>query len=127
MFMNFIYYLHLHYIIQGFIDGGRHNNSSSNGEAKRRRLDSRSPPPSPPYTAAHRPLPAMTPPYTPTVGRSLTPPYPAPPPPPPIRPPMDGGWPVYTTTDIDSGSQYSDNSQVRRYLLFILMQTYCYV
>jgi hypothetical protein len=109
MFKNFIYYFHFSYI-QGFIDGGRHNSSSSNGEAKRRRLDSRSPPPSPPYTAAHRPLPAMTPPYTPTVGRSLTPPYPAPPPPPPIRPPRDG-WPAYTT-DIDSSQYSSENSQV---------------
>jgi hypothetical protein len=73
--------------IQGFIDGGR----TGNGESKRRRLDSSRSPER--YTAAHRPLPAMTPPYTPNLidrpPPSLTPPYPAPPPPPPIVPRRD--------------------------------------
>ena len=95
--------------IQGFIDGGRNGGSSeynsggSNSDSKRRRLDSRSPPEQR-YTAAHRPLPAMTPPYTPIdrVPASLTPPFPAPPPPPPAPPPDN--WPYQP--DINS-SAYS--------------------
>ena len=85
--------------IQGFIDGGRTNNGGGDSGSKRRRLDSRSPEllHHHHYTAAHRPLPAMTPPYTPNMidRRPMTPPFPAappPPPPPPIAPRRDS-WP----------------------------------
>jgi hypothetical protein len=90
--------------IQGFIGGGRSGGNNGDyslggSDMKRRRLDSRSPEL---YTAAHRPLPAMTPPYTPIerVPASLTPPFPAPPPPPPPAPPPDN-WPY--PPDMNSG------------------------